>query len=101
MKNRETFDFIKSKVLNVAVTSTTDKYGQIHISNYEVKSLFGDRLNEVQDWIKDNPGYFYISTYGGRYGTYRCITVNNNAVQREVSNAIRQNTNHLRNLNSW
>lgn len=101
MKNRETFDFIKSKVLNVAMTSTTDKYGQIHISNYEVKALFGDRLNEVQDWIKDNPGYFYISTYGGRYGTYRSITVNDKSVQADVSAALIQNENRNRNLNSW
>jgi hypothetical protein len=93
-------EFIKEVLVEMHKTTTTDQYGQVSRSNFR-PSLFGERENEVEKFCKFNRGILQYSTYGGSYGTYKAFTIQDSDISRACDEALRENENYLRNLNSW
>ena len=93
-------EFIKDVLVQMHKETTTDKYGQVARSNFS-PSLFGDRKEEVEQYCKENKGVLQYSTYGAVYGTYKAFTIEDEGIRRACSEALSENENHLRNLNSW
>lgn len=93
-------EFIKSTLVEMHRTCTTDKYGQVHQSKF-TPELFGDRKDEVRQYCRDNENVLQYATYGGSYGTYTGFTVQCPEIRKECSAALGSNPNYLRNLNSW
>lgn len=94
-------EFIKEILVNVHADCTTDQYGQMGKYNLSMYSLFGDRTQEVEAYLKTDP-LFTVSTYGGRGGIYTAITeILDPEIKRLCNEAFSTNPNHLRNLNSW
>lgn len=93
-------DFIKSTLVDMHKTCTTDKYGQVHQSKF-TPSLFGDKKEEVEQYCKEHKGILQYATYGSSYGTYTGFTVQCPQIRKECGAALGANENYLRNLNSW
>ena len=47
-------EFIKASLVDMHKTCRTDRYGQVSRSNFMPKSLFGDRTDEVLDYLKSD-----------------------------------------------
>lgn len=92
--------FIKMCLVEMHKTTTTDKYGQLSKSNF-TPSIFGDMKDEVEQYCKENKGILRYSTYGSNYGTYRAFTIEDTEIRQACSEALSQNENYLRNVNSW
>ena len=92
--------FIKDVLVQMHRETTTDKYGQVGRSNF-TPSLFGDRKEEVEQYCKENKGVLQYSTYGASYGTYKAFTIEDSEIRKACSEALRENENYLRNINSW
>jgi len=92
--------FIKMCLVEMHKTTTTDKYGQVSISNL-TPSIFGDMKDEVEQYCKKNKGILQYNTYGGSYGTYTAFTIEDVEIKKECSEALSKNENYLRNVNSW
>jgi len=94
-------EFIKNALVNVHANCTTDKYGQMGKFNLSMYSLFKERTEEVEEYLKTNP-ILKVSTYGGQVGIYRAVTtIVDPEIKRLCNEAFAKNPNHLRNLNSW
>ena len=93
-------EFIKDVLVQMHRETTTDKYGQVAKSNFTPR-LFGDRKDEVEQYCKDNKGILQYNTYGASYGTYRAFTIVDDEIRDACSEALSQNENYLRNVNSW
>ena len=94
-------ELIKNALVNVHTNCTTDQYGQMGKYNLSMYSLFKERTEEVEEYIKTDP-LFTVSTYGGRGGVYRAITtIVDPEIKRLCNEAFAKNPNRLRNLNRW
>lgn len=93
-------DFIKTTLVNLHKTCTTDKYGQVGLFNL-TPSVFGNRKDEVEQYCKENKGILTFSTYGGSLGTYRAFTIVNQDIRNACNDALRNNQNYLTNINSY
>ena len=81
-------------------TTPTDRYGQVGLHNF-TSSLFGDKKDEVEKYCKDNKGILRYSVYGSSYSTYQAFTIEDLDIKSACSDALDENENYLRNLNSW
>ena len=93
-------EFIKEALVKMHATTTTDKYGQVGRSNF-TSSLFGERKEEVERYCEVNKGILQYATYGAVYGTYRAFTIEDAEIRKACSQALLENENYLRNVNSW
>lgn len=93
-------EFIKTCLVEMHKTTTTDKYGQVDRSSF-TPSLFGDMKDEVERYCKENKGVLQYSTYGASYGTYKAFTIEDTEIRKACSEALSKNENYLRNVNSW
>lgn len=93
-------EYIKNVLVEYHKTCTTDKYGQVHISNF-TKSLFGERKEEVKEFCDKNKGILRFSTYGASYGTYVAFTIEDVEIRKACSEALSTNPNYKSNVNSW
>ena len=92
--------FIKDVLVELHKTVTTDKYGQVGRSNF-TPSIFGDKKEEVEQYCKDNEGILQYATYGAVYGTYKAFTIEDNDIRSACYDALSNNENYLRNINSF
>ena len=92
--------FIKMCLVEMHKTTTTDKYGQVSKSNF-TPNLFGDMKDEVEQYCKENKGILKYATYGSVYGTYTAFTIEDAEIRKACSEALSENENYLRNVNSW
>jgi len=93
-------EFIKETLVKAYKTISTDRYGQV--SSFDRRpSLFGDRANEVRAYCKQNKGILTFSTYGSRVGNYEAFTIDDMDISQACSLALKENVNHLENVNSW
>jgi len=93
-------DFIKDVLVQMHKETTTDKYGQVHKSNFTL-SLFGERENEVKKYCRENSGVLQFATYGGVYGTYTAFTIEDEEIKEACSEALSKNENYINNMCSW
>jgi hypothetical protein len=91
---------IKEVLVEMHKTVTTDKYGQVSRDNF-TPSLFGDKRDEVEQYCKENKGILQFSTYGGRFGTYKAFTVEDDEIRKSCREALHTNENWKRNINSY
>jgi hypothetical protein len=66
----DTNQFIESQLIDYFRKCKTDRYGQVGIIPLRV---FGERVDEVKQYLKLNP-ILQISLYGGSFGTYYGIS---------------------------
>lgn len=92
--------FIKEVLVEMHKTVSTDKYGQVSRDNF-TPSLFGDKRDEVEQYCKENKGILQFSTYGGRFGTYKAFTVEDDEIRKACREALHTNENWKRNINSY
>ena len=92
--------FIKEVLVEMHKTVSTDKYGQVSRDNF-TPSLFGDKRDEVEQYCKENKGILQFSTYGGRFGTYKAFTVEDDEIRKSCREALHTNENWKRNINSY
>jgi len=94
-------EFIKEQLVEMYSTCTTDQYGQVAKYNQGLRGLFGDKTEEVLEYIKTDPVISY-STYGNRYGTYKAVMdILDEEVKSACVDALRSNVNYQRNMRSW
>ena len=93
-------EFIKDVLVKIHKEVTTDTYGQVGRSNF-TPSLFGDRKDEVEQYCRENKGILQYATYGAVYGTYKAFTIEDAEIRQACSEALSNNKNYLRNVNSW
>tara|TARA_R110000851_G_scaffold12650_4_gene43674 strand:- start:73 stop:360 length:288 start_codon:yes stop_codon:yes gene_type:complete len=93
-------EFIKTCLVEMHKTTTTDGYGQVSRSNF-TPHLFGDMRDEVEQYCKSNKGVLQYATYGAVYGTYKAFTIEDEDIRRACSEALHKNENYLSNVNSW
>ena len=91
---------IKEVLVEMHKTVSTDKYGQVHRNNF-TPSLFGDKRDEVERYCRENKGILQFSTYGGRFGTYKAFTVEDDEIRKACREALHTNKNYLSNINSY
>lgn len=91
---------IKEVLVEMHKTVSTDKYGQVSRDNF-TPSLFGDKRDEVEQYCKENKGILQFSTYGGRFGTYKAFTVEDDEIRKSCREALHTNENWKRNINSY
>lgn len=92
--------FIRMCLVDMYKNTTTDKYGQVSRSNF-TPSIFGDLKDEVEQYCKENKGILQYATYGASYGTYKAFTIEDAEIRKACMEALSENENYLRNLNSW
>jgi len=92
--------FIKEVLVEMHKTVSTDKYGQVSRDNF-TPSLFGDKRDEVEQYCKENKGILQFSTYGGRFGTYKAFTIEDDDIRKACREALHTNENWKRNINSY
>ena len=93
-------EFIKDVLVQMHKETTTDKYGQVHRSNFTL-SLFGERENEVKKYCRENSGVLQFATYGGVGGTYTAFTIEDKEIRGACREALRKNENYINNMCSW
>jgi hypothetical protein len=88
-------DLIKKKLVEFHATCEVDKWGQKGtLSVYEV---FGQDHKEVADYVHENKGVLYLSSYGGRFGTWLGISKTIDAdIKLECDKAFNDNPNRKR-----
>ena len=98
---------IKEVLVEMHKTVTTDKYGQVSRDNF-TPSLFGDKRDEVEQYCKENKGILHFKwlgmvplTYGGRFGTYKAFTIEDDEIRKSCREALHTNENWKRNINSY
>jgi len=91
---------IKEVLVEMHKTVSTDKYGQVSRDNF-TPSLFGDKRDEVEQYCKENKGILQFSTYGGRFGTYKAFTIEDDEIRKSCREALHTNENWKRNINSY
>lgn len=93
-------EYIKNTLVEFHKSCTTDKYGQVHKSNYTL-SIFGNNRDKVEEYCKNNPNILKFSTYGGKFGTYKAFTIQDEGIRKVCQDTLSTNENYLRNVNSW
>lgn len=95
-------DFIKAKLVEMHSTCTTDQYGQVSKFNFNVKSLFKEKTEEVLEFAKENPNIIEVSTYGGVGGTYKAVSkILDEEIKTACREALRKNENYIFNMTKW
>jgi hypothetical protein len=93
-------DFIKTTLVNMHKTCTTDKYGQVGQHKF-TPCIFGERIDEVEQYCKENKGVLTFATYGGSFGTYRAFRIDDKEISKSCDIALSTNPNCLSNINSY
>ena len=93
-------EFIKDVLVQMHKETTTDKYGQVHRSNFTL-SLFGNRKEMVRKFCKRNGGILQFATYGGVGGTYTAFTIEDKEIREACREALRKNENYINNVCGW
>lgn len=99
MGKEEMIQFIKETLVEMYKNTTTDKYGQVSRDNF-IPSLFGDKRDEVDQFCKENKGVLQFATYGGRFGTYKAFTIEDDEIRKDCNVALRSNPNYIHNMTS-
>jgi len=100
MSKKEMKQFIKETLTEMYNNTTTDKYGQVSRDNF-TPSLFGNKRDEVEQFCKENKGVLQFNTYGGRFGTYKAFTIEDDEIRKDCNVALRSNPNYIHNMTSW
>jgi len=93
-------NFIKDVLVKMHKETTTDKYGQVHRSNF-TPNLFGDRKDEVEKYCRENDGILQFATYNAVYGTYTAFTIEDKEIREACAEALSKNENYINNMCSW
>ena len=94
-------EFIKEKLVEMYSTCTTDQYGQVAQFNLDIKRLFGDKTEQMLEYIKTDP-VISVSTFCNRYFTYMAVRdILDKNIDKACTEALRNNANYLRNINRW
>jgi hypothetical protein len=93
-------NFIKDVLVQMHKETTTDKYGQVHRSNFTL-NVFGDKKEDVKQYCKKNGGVLQFATYGGAYGTYTAFTIEDKEIREACEEALSKNENYINNMCSW
>lgn len=95
-----TIDVLKNKMVEVYRTASTDKWGQLSKFNFNLAN-FG-LIEQIKKIINEDPKKtFSYSCYGGRFGTYYAIDINDKELQKKCYDALGKNENYIRNINSY
>jgi hypothetical protein len=98
---KETREFITDRLIDLHKNGRTDEYGQLSISSFDIYSLFGNEPNEIVEFGVKH-GLFEVSTYGGRYGTYRAVSkITDPEIKQKCGEAFAKNEWRNYNLNRW
>lgn len=93
--------FIEETVIELYRTAHLDKWDQMSQSS-RTPAIFGDREEEVVEYCKNNRGLLGISTYGGRFGTYRGFNVTSSSLMAKCMEAKKENIkNNKGNRGAW
>jgi hypothetical protein len=90
-----TKEFICDSLVNHFSKCHTDKYGQVSVMCPSL--LFGERLEEVKEFIKTNK-VISIILYGGRFGQYYGIStygILDKDIYQKCQNALENNPNYI------
>ena len=101
-QNQEMREFIFNEMNAYLAMCSADGYGQL--KTMDVYSVFKDRTDEVLEYLEHDP-MVKVSTYGGRFGSYKGIGGLHDIQDEEMRDACectwKHNKNRLRNLNQW
>jgi hypothetical protein len=94
-------DFIKEKLVEMHSNCTTDQYGQIQKFYFSLDSLFGEKTEEVLEFVKENP-IIEVSTYGGASGIYKAVSnICDEEIKTACHEALRKNKSYIANMTGW
>jgi hypothetical protein len=101
-QDKEMREYIFNEMNAYVAMCSADRYGQL--STMDVYSVFKSRTDEVLEYLKQDP-MIRVSTYGGRFGSYKGIGGIHDIQDEEMRKACEwtwaRNKNRLRNLNQW
>ena len=92
---QDTKQFICDSLVNHFSKCNTDRYGQVSVMQPEL--LFGERLEEVKEYIKTHK-ILAINLYGGRFGEYYGISpqgILDKDIYKKCYDALRNNPNYI------
>lgn len=90
MNNME--DLIKEKLIAYHKRCNVDKWGQVGTFSL---SLFGEQMNDVENFAKATGSLIDIKTYGGRFGTYKGFQIIDSDLRKDCSLALKQNPQYI------
>jgi RNA-binding protein YhbY len=94
-------EYIKNKLVELYTNCRVDQFGQVSRWNFGLKGLFGERTEEVLEYIKHDP-VIKISLYGNSYGTYKAVMdILDAEIKSACVDALRSNLNYQRNMRRW
>jgi hypothetical protein len=93
-------NFIKDVLVKMHKETTTDKYGQVHRSNFTL-DVFGDKKEDVKQYCEKNGGVLQFATYSAVYGTYTAFTIEDKEIRDACEEALSKNENYINNMCSW
>lgn len=89
-------------MINYVANVNADGYGQL--KTMDVYAVFGNRTKECLEYLEKDP-IIKVSTYGGRYGTYKGIgglnDINDDNFRMMCKEAWANNKSRIRNTNQW
>lgn len=93
---------IRESMVNYVANASADRYGQLN--TMDVYSVFKDITEEAIEYLNTNR-IIKVSTYGGRYGSYKGIggihDIQDESLRTMCEDAWKNNKNRIRNLNQW
>lgn len=95
------YTFIKDSLVQMHQTCGTDEWGQVAKHNFTPFNLFGERKDEVLQYLKTHGGIVTIQTYSASYGTYQAISIVDKTIFKECQEALAKNPNYRRNMTKW
>jgi hypothetical protein len=101
-QNKEMREYIFNEMNAYVAMCSADRYGQL--STMDVYSVFKSRTDEVLEYLKQDP-MIRVSTYGGRFGSYKGIGGLHDIQDEEMREACKwtwaRNKSRLQNQNQW
>ena len=94
MNKADTAEFIRETIKDMYATCHTDKYGQVHKSNFSIERLFKERTEEVKEFVKEDQSMISIATYGGQFGTYQACSIEDNDLRAECNKILSTNESY-------
>ena len=85
-------NLIKEILISYHKECSVDRYGQV--DTLRLYSVFGERQQEVLEYVEGDDSLISVSTYGGRLGTYKGIQIVDVDLRKRCSEALRSNPNY-------
>lgn len=101
-QNKEMRELIFNEMNAYLATCSADQYGQHGV--IDVYSVFRGQTEDVLKYLEHDP-MIKVSTYGGRFGSYKGIggiyDIQDEEMRKACEWTWKHNKNRLRNLNQW